>query len=244
MASINGNSELPAMKTNPKYIFFTDFDGTITLQDSNDYMTDNLGFGTTMRKQGNKDVLDGVKTFRGAFREMMDSIKHPYDQCIKFLVDNIKLDPYFRDFLKYAESINMPVVILSGGMTPVINGVLAHHLGPGAERIQIISNHVRIRDGFESLNEPGGWEIEYHDDSGFGHDKSLAIRPYAALPEADRPTMFYAGDGVSDLSAARETNLLFAKKGKDLITYCVREDVPFTVFEDWQDIERGVRDIV
>jgi len=26
--------------------------------------------------------------------------------------------------------------------------------------------------------------------------------------------MFYAGDGVSDLSAARETDLLFAKKGR------------------------------
>lgn len=25
---------LPAMKTNPKFIFFTDFDGTITLFDS------------------------------------------------------------------------------------------------------------------------------------------------------------------------------------------------------------------
>lgn len=28
------SKETPAMKTNPKFIFFTDFDGTITLQDS------------------------------------------------------------------------------------------------------------------------------------------------------------------------------------------------------------------
>jgi 2-hydroxy-3-keto-5-methylthiopentenyl-1-phosphate phosphatase len=41
----------------------------------------------------------------------------------------------------------------------------------------------------------------------------LEIRPYAALPESERPTIFYAGDGVSDLSAAKETDLLFAKKG-------------------------------
>lgn len=47
-----------------------------------------------------------------------------------------------------------------------------------------------------------------------GHDKSLAIRPYAALPEGERPIMLYAGDGVSDLSAAAETDLLFAKEGK------------------------------
>lgn len=49
--------------------------------------------------------------------------------------------------------------------------------------------------------------------SGFGHDKSLTIRPYGNLPADKRPTLFYAGDGVSDLSAARETDLLFAKKG-------------------------------
>ena len=48
--------------------------------------------------------------------------------------------------------------------------------------------------------------------------------------------MFYAGDGVSDLSAARETDLLFAKKGHDLVVYCEREEVPFTVFEDWTSI--------
>lgn len=48
-----------------------------------------------------------------------------------------------------------------------------------------------------------------------GHDKSLEIRKYSSLP--NRPTMFYAGDGVSDLSAAKETDLLFAKA--DMGTY-------------------------
>ena len=56
--------------------------------------------------------------------------------------------------------------------------------------------------------------------------------------------MFYAGDGVSDLSAARETDLLFAKKGHDLITYCARENVPFTVFEDWTNILAKCKEIV
>lgn len=45
-----------------------------------------------------------------------------------------------------------------------------------------------------------------------GHDKSIEIRKYSSLP--NRPVMFYAGDGVSDLSAAKETDLLFAKADK------------------------------
>ncbi|KAG5912770.1 hypothetical protein E4U53_005172 [Claviceps sorghi] len=55
--------------------------------------------------------------------------------------------------------------------------------------------------------------------------------------------MFYAGDGVSDLSAARETDLLFAKADKDLVTYCETEKVPFVTFRDWSSISQTVKDI-
>jgi 2-hydroxy-3-keto-5-methylthiopentenyl-1-phosphate phosphatase len=50
--------------------------------------------------------------------------------------------------------------------------------------------------------------------SSFGHDKSIEIRKYSRL--AERPVLFYAGDGVSDLSAAKETDLLFAKAGQGI----------------------------
>jgi 2-hydroxy-3-keto-5-methylthiopentenyl-1-phosphate phosphatase len=96
--------------------------------------------------------------------------------------------------------------------------------------------------------------------SGFGHDKSLEIRPYARLPAEERPVLFYAGDGVSDLSAAKETDLLFAKSGRgklrlpqsdafiltrtDLVTYCENEKVPFQTFDDFSDIHNTIKNIV
>ncbi|KAL1633788.1 hypothetical protein SLS56_002667 [Neofusicoccum ribis] len=245
-----GSPDLWAMESNPKFVFFTDFDGTITLQDSNDYMrlivskTDNIGFGHALRRQGNIDTLNGTKTFRDSFREMMDSVTKPYDQCIKYLVENIKLDPYFNEFFKWALENNVPVVVLSSGMEPIIKALLEHLVGPDYVKMQVVGNQVAPRAGKSTINEEGGWQIVFHDDSGFGHDKSLTLRPYAQLPEGTRPTMFYAGDGVSDLSAARETDLLFAKKGHDLIQYCVREDIPFTVFADWKDILDKVKEIV
>jgi 2,3-diketo-5-methylthio-1-phosphopentane phosphatase len=175
---------------------------------------------------------------------MMESISTPYPECIKFLTDNIKLDPYFTHFLEYARPNNIPVVVLSSGMVPIIDALLKKLVGEELSKdISIVANDVKARKG-KTLEDERGWEIVFHDDSGFGHDKSLTIRPYADLPEEKRPTMFYAGDGVSDLSAARETDLLFAKKGKDLVTYCVREDVPFTLFEDWKSITAKVKEIV
>ncbi|KAG9537416.1 hypothetical protein KCU79_g20689, partial [Aureobasidium melanogenum] len=234
---------LPAMKTNPKFIFFTDFDGTITLFDSNDFMTDNVGFGYEKRREGNMNVLNGTESFRDSFKRMMDSVKMPYDECIKYVSENVKLDPGFNDYLQWAIKNNIPTVVLSSGMEPIIRAILEKLVGENAKHIDVICNNIQARPG-KQVNEEGGWELVYHDDSHFGHDKSLTIRPYAQLPADQRPTLFYAGDGVSDLSAAKETDLLFAKSGHDLIQFCVRDKIPFTVFEDWSQIKAKVQEVV
>lgn len=72
-----------------------------------------------------------------------------------------------------------------------------------------------------------------HPESGFGHDKSRATAPYKAL--AHSPTLFFCGDGVSDLSAARAADLLFVKvipdHTNDLSVHCDREKIPYVAFE-------------
>ncbi|MCJ1391343.1 hypothetical protein MMC18_004206 [Xylographa bjoerkii] len=227
-----------ALKGNPKCIFFTDFDGTITLQDSNDYMTDNLGFGEARRKQLNADCLDGRATFREIFTEMLASISTPLPGCIDTLLAHITLDPHFTAFFHWATAHDVPVIVLSSGMRPIIRALLSKLVGDEASTIEIICNEAVPRPG-KTVDQPNGWTIQFHDDSGFGHDKSLAIRPYREAVQKmgeGRPVLLYAGDGVSDLSAASETDLLFAKRGRDLVTYCEREGVPFTVFGDWSEI--------
>ncbi|KAG8424461.1 hypothetical protein J3458_001250 [Metarhizium acridum] len=170
---------------------------------------------------------------------MLDSVTTPYNECIDILLKNITLDPGFKEFYDWSRENNVPIVILSGGMTPIIRALLDKLLGPGWD-IQIVSNDVRPREG-KTINDKGGWRIEFHDDSIHGHDKSIEIRKYSSLP--NRPIMFYAGDGVSDLSAAKETDLLFAKAGKDLVTWCENEKVPFVTFKDWTSITQTVKDI-
>nr|POE98766.1 putative phosphatase [Quercus suber] len=233
-------SDLPAMHKpfeNPKFIFFTDFDGTITLQDSNDYM-----IHITMARP-RRLYPANLSSRSESFYKMMESIDTPFPECIDYLVKNIKLDPYFNEYFQWALANNIPTVILSSGMEPIIRAILKNLVGKDHDKLDIISNDAIARPG-KSLEEKGGWQIKFHDDSDFGHDKSLTIRPYANLPADQRPTLFYAGDGVSDLSAARETDLLFAKKGHDLILYCVKEKIPFTVFEDWSAILEKVKEIV
>lgn len=81
-------------------------------------------------------------------------------------------------------------------------------------------------------------------DSGFGHDKSQAILPYRALPEP--PVLFFFGDGISDMSAAKHADVLFVKEKEDendLLEYVQKEGirhVPFTQFGDALPIVESV----
>ena len=226
----------------PKVIFFTDFDGTITQKDTNDYITDNHGFGIEERKAGMKLILDEVDTFRVGFQKMIDSWQVSLNEMISILEEKITLDPYFKEFVVWAKAHDVPIVVLSSGMIPVIAGLLKKLLGEELMKdIEIVANEAQLVAPLNSFDKVKGWNIKFHDDSGFGHDKSLTIRPYAkAISEmpADefKPTLLYAGDGVSDLSAARETDLLFAKEGHDLVIYCERQGIPFTTFSDWHSI--------
>lgn len=123
-------------------------------------------------------------------------------------------------------------------MKPIIHALLAKLVGQkAADTIEIVANDVDV-------HEDGTWDIVYRDESGFGHDKSRCIKPFAELPDESRPMLFYAGDGVSDLSAAKETDLLFAKVGRDLITYCEREAIPYHVFHSYKDIHEKIKAIV
>jgi 2,3-diketo-5-methylthio-1-phosphopentane phosphatase len=209
---------------------------------ANDFITDNYGFGYEKRQQINKEILNGLP-FRDGFQQMLDSWTTSFPETITILKKNIKLDPHFSTFMKWADANSVPVIVLSSGMVHIIRGLLEELMDDKelAARIEIVANETQPKPPLNDLNKAGGWSIKFHDDSGFGHDKSLTIRPYAEeiakMPKGKpRPTLLYAGDGVSDLSAARETDLLFAKAGHDLITYCEREEIPFTVFEDWSSI--------
>ncbi|RMZ75924.1 hypothetical protein DV738_g5212, partial [Chaetothyriales sp. CBS 135597] len=236
------------LDANPRVIFFTDFDGTITLQDTNDYITDNYGFGREKRTGYNPHIISGKISFRDGFQDMINSWNMPFTQAVEILKANIQLDPGFKAFMRWARANNVPVVVVSSGMVPVIKTLLSQLVGDDlVQDIEIVANDTQLVAPGYSLEKADGWNIKFRDESDFGHDKSRAIRPYAEhiakLPLDQRPTLLYAGDGVSDLSAARETDLLFAKEGRDLVEYCEQAKVPFTTFNDWNDILGATKDI-
>ncbi|GAA5869684.1 hypothetical protein JCM8547_005105 [Rhodosporidiobolus lusitaniae] len=226
------------------YVYITDHDGTVTDRDSNDTATDDLGFGPEKRRALNVQILNGEIGFRDAFRMMLDSISdngHDFESVKAYLVKHIGLDPGFKGFLEWSKQHNLPIVIVSSGMKPIIEACLINLIGAeDTAKIEIIANDVEILEG-------GKWRIVFrHEDSPFGHDKSRSTAAYRAL--AHRPTLFFSGDGVSDLSAAKATDCLFVKvipgHTNDLKVHCDREQIPHIPFEHFGEVKEVVERVI
>ncbi|KAM0750480.1 hypothetical protein T439DRAFT_326447 [Meredithblackwellia eburnea MCA 4105] len=226
------------------FIVFSDFDGTITTRDSNDCLTDDLGFGPEKRRALNVDILNGKAHFRDAFREMINSVadNKSFDEAREYVKKEIKLDPGFKVFFDWCKANDVPVVIVSSGMVPIIRAIMENLVGvEDAAKIDIIANEADIKPD-------GTWSIKFrHPESGFGHDKSRTTAPYRDLPGGG-PTLFFCGDGVSDLSAARAADLLFVKvlpgHSNDLSVHCDREHIPYLPFTDFVAVKNVVASVV
>jgi len=228
-----------------KAILFSDFDGTITLRDSNDWMTDNIGFGAEKRRQLNIDILEGRVGFRDAFRDMLESVNAntTFEDAKARVTEAIALDGGFKPFLEWAKTVDMPIVIVSSGMVPVISSIFSNLVGKEeAAKIEIIANNATVLDD-------GHFKVEFkHPDSHYGHDKSKALRPYAELPADQKPIIFFCGDGVSDMSAAGESDVLFVKinphSSNDLAEHCAKENIPYLPFLDFTQVQELVSKVL
>lgn len=57
------------------------------------------------------------------------------------------------------------------------------------------------------------------------------------------PLIVFIGDGVSDLAAAREADVLFARRGLRLEEYCQEHKIPYIPFDSFLDIKREIEAI-
>ncbi|KAJ9665739.1 hypothetical protein H2201_004226 [Coniosporium apollinis] len=137
----------------------------------------------------------------------------------------LDIDPDFQTFHRFCINNSIPFNVISAGLKPVLRRVLDHFLGEAE------SAHIDI-------------PVWRHENE-LGHDKALSINEYkdTAKLESDDgtiPMIVFIGDGVSDLPAAREADVLFARKGLRLEEYCLENKLAYIPFNTFSDIQREV----
>ncbi|KAI8888677.1 hypothetical protein K501DRAFT_209963 [Backusella circina FSU 941] len=215
---------------------FTDFDGTLSLDDTGLLLIDDhRSLGPEKRRQLEHAILDETITYRDALQKMWDSVHLTWEEAWTEYLDNCQVDPGFPDFNDYCRENKFPVTIISSGIHPVLEKIMTKFLGEKAKDIDIVANNGDVKDRT--------WKIIWRDDSIYGNDKSKTL--IKARENASPDTIFiFCGDGVSDISAANECDLLFARNGKDLVTFCTRQNIPFIGFDSFDEIHLVVKGLV
>jgi hypothetical protein len=109
--------------------------------------------------------------------------------------------------------------------------------------IEIVANDAQItEDGSE-------WKLLWRHDTDLGHDKALSIteaREKAKLQAENGtiPLIVFIGDGVSDLPAARQADVLFARRGLRLEEYCLENKIPYIGYDTFAEIPTEIAKIM
>jgi len=153
---------------------------------------------------------------------------------------DLDIDPDFRDFHEFCVNNGIPFNVISAGLKPVLRRVLDHFIGEDmSKHIEIVANDAKIAE------DGSKWEAVWRHDTDLGHDKAQSINEYRAVAELQSdngtiPMIVFIGDGVSDLPAAREADILFARRGLRLEEYCIEHKLPFIPFDTFADIQKEV----
>jgi 2,3-diketo-5-methylthio-1-phosphopentane phosphatase len=207
------------------------------MQDTGHILFDNHGCGSRKREVLDEQIKTGERSFREVSEEMWGSLNVPFEDGFEVMEKSLEIDPDFQRFHQWCLDNKVPFNVISAGLKPILRRVLDTFLGEEeSAHIKIVANDAAItEDGSE-------WKPIWRHDTELGHDKALSIteaRQEAEMQCEDGtiPLIVFIGDGVSDLPAAREADVLFARRGLRLEEYCLENHIAYVPFDTFADIQ-------
>ncbi|MCJ1227821.1 hypothetical protein MMC12_004480 [Toensbergia leucococca] len=156
----------------------------------------------------------------------------------------LDINPDFQAFHKFCFDNNISFNVISAGLKPTPRRVQDQFLGEEeSAHIDIVANEAEITpDGSD-------WKPVWRPDCDLGRDKARSILEYRdgvkfESKQGTIPLIIFIGDGVSDLPAARQADVLFARKGLRLEQYCIENKISYLPFDTFADIQHEVTRIM
>ena len=199
-----------------KPIVFCDFDGTITLEDT----------FVSLLKQLNPEasaeiipkLYNRTLTLREGAKQLLESVPSKcYPEMIEFSRRQA-IRPGFVEFIDFLDSQNISMVVVSGGIKPMVETVL----GPLAKRVVGIYA--------VDLDSSGShWQVNSQFEAGTELVAKVKVMDFYPNPEK-----IAIGDSVTDLNMAKTASLVFARE--PLSNYLKEKNKPFIPWGDFFDV--------
>jgi len=207
-----------------------DFDGTITSHDCLHLIVQR--YAPDAWNAIEQRLRSGEIGLVAAIQEEFRHVRVEEEEVVAFVMANAGVRPGFSEFVAWVESEGHRLMVVSSGFRVLIDPVLR---AAGLSRLE-----VHAGDAFFSLE---GTRVVYPATlrdcaAACGTCKSDVIS--AATREPDyRPPLVHIGDGLSDLCAAREADIVFARA--NLAVLLTREGLRFHPFESFLEVRDTLR---
>lgn len=209
------------MRTDSHWVIVCDFDGTISRSDVTDTLMEKLGHPDwqLLEKRwinseiGSRDCLSGQIA-------LLDASLQQIDACL----DQIKIDPEFCRFARWAKAEAIPLYIVSDGLDYAIERILSNNNVAG---LPVVANHL------EQISERS-WRISFpHFSPDCQYASGTCKCRVAKMLNSDR--FIAIGDGQSDFCVASIADHVLAKKS--LLTHCLKAGIPHTPFNSFREAQ-------
>ncbi len=206
-----------------KLAIFCDFDGTITKNDTLQFLLDHY-VGDDWNEVEDK-VEAGLLPEKEALQLEIDFLDVDEKSAFEALDKNIKIDETFKDFANWCKELDFELIVLSGGFRKIIEFIFQKNY---IDSVPIYSNDFFV----DSENK---WKVIPANSpkiNGFcNHCKTYHLEEIRA--KFDK--IVYIGDGTTDRCPAQKSDWVFAKKG--LAKFLGEKNFPFFEFEDFAEIK-------
>jgi len=207
------------------WIILSDFDGTISLEDTTDVLLENFGMAGWQALE--EDWLAGrigSRECMGAQIALLDVSRATLFQQLATL----DIDPYFKEFVALAQRYGVPIQIVSDGLDSAIAFILKQH---GLSHLPVFANHlVEAADNRWALSFP---YANADCLKASGHCKCARAASVKITPQLTSQRILYIGDGSSDFCVSNRVDLVLAKD--KLIDYCRAQRIAHYPIQSFQD---------
>jgi len=196
----------------------TDFDDTAAVQNVAEML---------LSRFGDPDWKDVRQSFRDGHMDLKEyqeitfrNIRADRATMQSYVKEHANLRPYFRELWGFCLSNNIPMAVVSQGLDFYIEALLERE---GVGQVPVYAVDTEFLDG----------KISYHYNhtcpgkESQGNSKGFVVESFQ-----DRGChVFFAGDGRSDLEAARVADVIFAHS--TLAKFCDEEGIAYQPFNDF-----------
>lgn len=204
-------------------ILFVDFDGTITSEDTLEGALESV-ISKELIADKTKEMLAGRMTLSQVVKEGFATIPSEKFPTMMAYLEPVPLRPGFPELLTEAETRGIPVVVISGGLRPMVESKIGAYssklLGMHSVELDLSGSHMKLVSDYD--------------------DGTELLAKTKIMKQYEYQHALCIGDSYTDVNMAVGSDVVFARDR--LAKILDQKGVDYVPFEDFFDVIKWLKE--